>query len=263
MKRFLFFCALVLLTPLALNGCGKNGGGKNEGHTSVIRIAGSTSMIPVSEKLARAYEKKHPNVKIHIEGGDSGLGIQGVTRGIVDIGSVSRPLTPEENKVLKTYKITEDSVCVIVSDKNPVGELTINQLREVFSGKITNWNQVGGPNRPITVINRERGSGTYYVFEDIVMGREAIDGKAPVMTSTGAVLSTVMLDANAIGYVSSNYRAEGVKTLEINTGENKVFVLSRPLMYVVSADAGDLTRDYLAFCTGEEGTLIVKSHQNN
>lgn len=261
--------ALVLLMPaiiilsLALFGCGKEGDLKASGNPQVIRIAGSTSMMPVSEKLARAYEKKHPNVKIHVEGGDSSLGIKGAARGIVEIGSVSRPLTGEENKQLTSYKISEDSICIIVNDKNPVHGLTIKEVREVFSGKISSWSQIGGLNSPITVIKREHGSGTCSVFEDIVMGREtSVDEKAPVMTSNGSVLSSVMRDISAIGYVSSNYRAGGVKTLEIHTGENKVFVLSRPLLYVVPAGASDLTRDFLAFCTGAEGMEIVRSHKD-
>ncbi|MFZ5633978.1 MAG: substrate-binding domain-containing protein [Bacillota bacterium] len=262
MQRVLAISISVLLISLALYGCGKGAGGKESGHPPVIRIAGSTSMMPISEKLARAYEIKHPGVKIHIEGGDSSLGIRGVMEGILDIGSVSRPLTEEEKNSLKSYKITEDSVRIIVNEKNPVRELTINQAREVFSSKVTNWSNVGGLNRPITVISREKGSGTHSIFEDIVMGKEAaVDEKAVVMTSTGAVLGAVMRDVNAIGYVSSNYQAGGIKTLEIHTGENKVFVLSRTLLYVTPAGVSELTRDYLEFCAGPEGKKIVTSHQ--
>lgn len=250
----------IFFIPMALFGCGKAEEAKNSPDSSVIRIGGSTSMMPISEKLARAYEREHPNVKIHVEGGDSSLGIKGASRGIVDIGSVSRPLTDEESKMLTAYKISEDSVSVIVNDKNPVREITINEVREVFSGRINNWKQVGGMSSPVTVIKRERGSGTFCVFEDTVMGREtAVDEKALVMTSNGSVLSTVMRDINAIGYVSSNYRAEGVKSLEIHTGENRVFVLSRPLFYVVPPTSSRLTRDFLDFCTGAEGKQIVSS----
>lgn len=142
---------------------------------------------------------------------------------------------------------------------------TVIQLREVFSGKITNWNQVGGLNMPVTAVTRERGSGTYNVFKDIIMGEEAsIDGKALVMTSTGAVLNTVMRDAGAIGYASSNYQADGVKTIEVRDGEKRVFALIRPLMYAVPASPGGLVEDYLAFCTGEEGKRIVEGiHKNS
>ncbi|MCL6479578.1 MAG: phosphate ABC transporter substrate-binding protein [Peptococcaceae bacterium] len=264
MQRVLAVSISALLISLALYGCGKGAGSKENGHTPVIRIAGSTSMMPISEKLARAYEARHPGVKIHIEGGDSSVGIRGVMEGILDIGSVSRSLTEEEKKSLRSYKITEDSVCIIVNEKNPVRELTINQVREVFSGKITNWSEVGGLNRPVTVISREKGSGTHNVFEDTVMGKgTAVDEKAVVMTSTGAVLGAVMRDVNAIGYVSSNYQAGDVRTLEIHTGEDKVFVLSRPLFYITPAGASELTRSYLEFCTGPEGKRIVTGHQEN
>lgn len=264
MKRILLASICAVIISLVLYGCGKAGEPKESGNPPVIRIAGSTSMMPISEKLARAYEKKHPNVRIHVEGGDSTLGIKGAARGIVEIGSVSRPLTSEESKALTAYTISEDSISIIVNAKNPVHGLTINEVKEVFSGKITNWSQFGGLNGPVTVIRREHGSGTCSVFEDVVMGKEtAVDEKALVMTSNGSVLSSVTRDINAIGYISSNYRAEGVKPLEIHTGENKVFILSRPLLYVVPAGAGGLTRDFLDFCTGAEGKEIVSSHKDS
>jgi len=257
MKRMALTFLLTALLA-AVYGCG--GKPAQNGHT-VIRIAGSTSMMPVSEKLARAYEQKHPGIKIDLEGGDSSLGIKGVSSGIVEIGSISRPLTAEESNSLKPYKIAEDSVCVIVSDKNPVGKLTLQQAREVFSGKISNWGQVGGLNKPITVIGREAGSGTHSVFQDLVMGGEAVEEKALVMTSTGSVVSAVIRDINSIGYISSNYQPGGIKKVEIHTGQNSVFELSRPLLYVVRPGADRNTLEYLDFCTGAEGKKIIRSYQ--
>ncbi|MFZ5651888.1 MAG: phosphate ABC transporter substrate-binding protein [Bacillota bacterium] len=259
MNRALSLWVTVLVIILATAGCGKNVDDK-ENKKTVLRIAGSTSMIPVSEKLARAYEKLRPGIRIHIEGGDSTLGIKGAASKIVDIGSVSRPLTAEESRMLKSYKITEDSISVIVNEKNPVNALTIDEIREVFSGGINNWSQVGGFNKPITLIGREHGSGTYRVFEDIVMNNTPANGKALVMTSTGAVLGTVAGDFNAIGYVSSNYHAEGVRKLEIHTGNDKSLALKRPLLYVTPATAGELAADYIDFCAGDQGRQIIDSY---
>jgi len=177
MNKLLFLTAVVLVMTLSLTGCGNNGE-KQDSNSAVIRIGGSTSMMPVSQKLAGAYEKTHPGVKIHIEGGDSSLGIKGAAKGIVEIGSVSRPLTPEESKMLKYYKITEDSISIVVNEKNPVRFLTISEIREVFGGRINNWSQVGGLDKPITVIGREQGSGTYTVFEDTVMGTAMADERS-------------------------------------------------------------------------------------
>ncbi|MFZ5596022.1 MAG: phosphate ABC transporter substrate-binding protein [Bacillota bacterium] len=256
MKKPLLYSAVLVLICLFLSGCGRNGG-KDGDPSTAIRIAGSTSMIPVSQKLARAYERIHPGVIIHIEGGDSSLGVRGVAEGVVDIGSVSRPLTAEESQNLTSYTITEDSICIIVNRENPVGEMTIDGIKEVFSGKITNWKEVGGPDRPITIINREQGSGTCSTFEDIVMKGEPVKKGALITTSTGAMLSSVAGDPWAVGYVSSNYSREGVKTVSIHTGADRVFVLKRPLMYVVSRDTSGIARDYLNFCTGEEGKRIL------
>lgn len=216
-------------------------------------------MLPVSQKLADAYEKKHPGVVIHIDGGDSSLGLKGIASGIVDIGSVSRPLTQEESKGLTVYKVADDSLRVIVNKKNPVQEMTIDQLKEVFNGKIKNWSQVGGLNRPITLINREHGSGTSQVFEEMVMQHQAdIDKGALIMPSTGAVISTVSRDADTIGYVSSDYNVGDVQVVTVHTGEGSVSVLNRPLLYVLPENAGQPARDFVRFCTGEEGRPIIK-----
>jgi len=262
MNKLFFLTAAVIVMAISLTGC-EQGGEKQGDSSTVLRIAGSTSMMPVSERLARTYEKNHPGVKIHIEGGDSSLGIRGAAKGIVDVGSVSRPLTEEESKMFKSYIITEDSISIVVNEKNPVKSLTITETREVFSGKINNWSQVGGLDKPITVIGREHGSGTYTVFEDTVMGNAAVDGRALVMTSTGAVLSTVVGDINSIGYVSSNYQAQGIRKLEIQSGGNRTFVLSRPLLYVMPENKAGLARDYLDFCTGEEGRKTISTLREN
>lgn len=251
--------SVILLLFLTVTGCGKDVGDK-EHKKSVLRIAGSTSMIPVSEQLARAYEKNRPGVRVHIEGGDSTLGIRGAASGMVDIGSVSRPLTAEESRRLKSYKIAEDSISIIVNEKNPVKALTLQQIREVFSGGVNFWSKVGGLEKPITLIGREHGSGTYRVFEDIVMDNTPADGKKLIMTSTGAVLGTVAGDVNAIGYVSSNYNAEGVKRLEVHTGAHKALALKRPLLYVLPENAGELALDYIDFCTGEQGRRIIADY---
>lgn len=259
MYRMLSLLLTISIIIISAAGCSLVSSEKDNKKT-VLRIAGSTSMAPISEKLARAYENRRPGVKVHIEGGDSTVGIRGASSGIVDIGSVSRPLTEDESARLKSYKITEDSISIIINEKNPVKSLSIDQIREVFSGKISNWIQVGGPDRAITLISREHGSGTHRVFEDIVMNNTPVDRTALVMTSTGAVLSTVVGEPSAIGYVSSNYYAKGVKKLEIHTGEGKTTALKRPLLYVIPGNAGDLALDYIDFCTGEEGRKIIAGY---
>ena len=219
-------------------------------------------MLPISEKLARAYQEKHPGVVIHIEGGDSSLGIRGVSSGIVDIASASRPLTEKEAGRLQSYTITSDSISIIVNKQNPVKQLAISQIRGVFIGEIKNWNQLGGTDSPITLVTRERGSGTHSVFDEMVMQHRAIDERALVMTSTGSVISTIAGDVNAIGYVSSDYSAAGVGAVEIHTGENKVFILERPLLYVISGNPSSLAKDYITYCTGVEGQSIAGHTKN-
>ncbi|KJS66337.1 MAG: hypothetical protein JL50_12230 [Peptococcaceae bacterium BICA1-7] len=247
---------------MTLTGCDRTTVEKE--NKAVLRIAGSTSMIPVSQELAGAFEKKHPGVVIHIEGGDSSLGIRGAASGIVDVGSVSRSLTQEERSNLTSYRIAEDQLCIIVNGNNTIKEMTINQVKEVFGGEIRNWSQVGGLDRPITLITREQGSGTYSVFDEVIMrGKASIDPKALVMTSTGSVISTVAGDADAIGYISSDYSEEGVKAVKIDTGENSLSALSRPLLYVLPDNAGQLAQDFISFCTGKEGRQVIEGRLEN
>jgi len=137
-----------------------------------ITIAGSTSVQPVAEKLAKAYMEKHPNVKITVQGGGSSVGIKSVQQGAADIGMSSKELSPEEKGNLKEFMIGKDGIVIAVNTENSVSDLTLDQVKGIFSGKITNWKDVGGSDATVNVITREEGSGTRKAFEEIVMGKD-------------------------------------------------------------------------------------------
>lgn len=139
---------------------------------SRIQIAGSTSVQPVAEKLAQAYTKKHPNVKINVQGGGSSVGITQAKQGTIDIGTSSKDLKPDERQGLSVYLIGRDGIAIIVNKNNPINDLSKSQIRDIFSGKIRNWKEVGGPDAKINVITREAGSGTRKSFEEVVMKNE-------------------------------------------------------------------------------------------
>ena len=200
--RLFFFAALLL--PLGCSRASK----------TAITLAGSTSVEPFAELLAEHYMAQHHGVEISVQGGGSSAGIRAVTSRICAIGMSSRELNPEE-KGLVEIPIAHDAIALIVNARNPVRQLTMEQARDVFAGRIRNWQELGGPNRRITAITREEGSGTRASFEEKVMVvgiPKTKDGKpnpaafapdALVQDSNGSVREIVASDPAAIGYISA------------------------------------------------------------
>ena len=136
--------------------------------SSKITIAGSTSVQPVAEKLATAYMKENPNVKITVQGGGTAVGIKSAQDGTANIGTASKALAANETAGLTQTTLGQDGVVAIVNNNNTISGLTKAQLKGIFSGNITNWNQVGGPDAKINVVIREDGSGTSDAFQSLV-----------------------------------------------------------------------------------------------
>ncbi|GBF33338.1 phosphate ABC transporter periplasmic phosphate-binding protein PstS [Desulfocucumis palustris] len=260
MRRLL--AGIFALTLLLAGGCAAPGDGEKPVET--LRIVGSTSMLPLSEKLARKYEESHPGVRIYVQGGDSSLGLKGVAGGIAEIGSLSRPLNRQEKDRFNYFRLTTDEIVIIVNPNLPVSHLTLEDLKGIFSGSKKNWKEMGGPDLPITVITREQGSGTYNVFREAVMGRGLkIARNALVMTSTGAVKTTVARDRCAIGYISSRYLSGEVRPLPVDDGKNKSIIFSRPLVYITDKKINGATRDYIDFVLSDEGKAVIDEHRLN
>ena len=210
----------LLCAALAMSlGCGR-------ASKSAITIAGSTSVEPFAELLAEHYMALHPGIEISVQGGGSSAGIRAVTSRICAIGMSSRELQPAETSLVE-IPIALDAIALIVNAHNPVRRLTLAQARDVFSGRIRSWRELGGPDQSITAITREEGSGTRASFEEKVMvaGRpKSKDGKtepaafapdALVQDSNGAVREIVASDPAAIGYISSGLIDERVAAVAI------------------------------------------------
>lgn len=221
-------------------------------------------MLPVSEKLARQYERTHPDIKIYVQGGDSSLGVRGVDNGIAEVGALSRPLNSEEKLKYDYFLLIDDNISVIVNPCMRIAHMSISDLRDIFGGKVNNWHDVGGPDHAITVITREQGSGTHNVFLDTVMGyNNRIADNALVMASTGAVKAAVAKDKFAIGYVSSRYLSDGVRPVPVDDGKSKSIILNRPLIYITSKHMDDATRGFIEFALGPGGKSIIEEYRMN
>lgn len=281
MKKKLSMILVMVLALGALAGCGAkdaSGEGNSEATGEVsgtVVTAGSTSVQPLSEELAAAFMEANKGITVEVQGGGSGQGIKSIKEGIADLGALSREVKEEEKaEVSKEFVIAKDGVAVIINPAGTVTDLTIEQIKKIYTGEIKNWSEVGGSDAPIVVVTREEGSGTRGAFTEItkVMTKndagEEIDSTtkdALVQGSTGAVMQTVASTPNTIGYVSLGslndkvkvINVEGVKpsTETVLSGEYKI---SRPFVYVTGSKFSDAAKKYVDFVMSEEGQKIVK-----
>jgi phosphate transport system substrate-binding protein len=236
-------------------------------NSNKITIAGSTSVQPVAQKLADAYTKEHPNVKITVQGGGSSVGITDAEQGIVSIGASSENLTANDSAKLNQTIIGYDGIAVIVNKNNTaVSGLTSEQLAGIYTGNITNWNQVGGSDAKIDVITREQGSGTRTNFQKLVLNGSQVESSAIVQTSTQGVKSAVSGDPNAIGFISLTGLDSSVKAISVNgvgisvdNITNGTYNLQGPLMFLTKGTPKGTVQDFINWVLGPEGQAIVKS----
>ena len=257
--KILLVVVSISMVAMMSAGCSKKAGKGNS-----LQIAGSSSVQPLSEELAAEFMGKHPDIKINVAGGGSGAGIKAAQNGTADIGASSRELKPEE-KTVKEIVIAKDGIAVIVNADNTVESLTLEQLQQVFTGEITNWNKLGGKDARISVIVREEGSGTRGAFEEIVMGKDkSITDKALVQNSTGAIRTAVAGDSNAVGFISIGALSKEVKPLKIDGAAANMdnvlsgtYKISRPFVYMTKEEPTGLGKEFIDFVLSPAGQKIV------
>jgi phosphate transport system substrate-binding protein len=263
----------MLTATLVISGCpsddnGNGGNPTNPTETALsgtITIAGSTTVQPLSELLAEAFMQMHPQVTITVQGGGSSVGVQSAVDEIVDIGAASRNLKSSEEGTVIPTPIALDGIALVVNSSSSITGLTLEQARDIFSGVITNWNQVGGLDEEIVVISREEGSGTRGAFEDLVMDDELITESALLFQSNGAVRTALTQTPNSVAYLSFGYLDDSVTPLAVDgvdaTTENitnGTYPVFRPLLYVTKTEPVDLVKTYIDFCLGSQGQTIVE-----
>jgi phosphate transport system substrate-binding protein len=236
---------------------------------NVVTEGGSTTIQPLAELLAEAYMEKHPDIKVDIKGGGSSVGINSAMNGLVDIGAVSRELTEkEQNMGLNVYILAKDGIAIAVHPTQNISDISVENVRDIFAGKITNWSEVGGEDREIHVVAREEGSGTRAAFEDMIMdldnGGPVIMSSAILQSSNGAVRTTIAGDPDAIGFISFGYLDSSIKALSVNGVEGNVhtaldgtYPVVRPLLFVTRGEPNELAKSFIDFCLGSEGQEIV------
>ena len=254
----LSMAALMLVT--VLTGCGSK---KIEGN---VATDGSTSMEKVIGALGEAFETENSDVTFTYNPTGSGTGITAVSEGRCDIGLSSRALKDEETeKGLKGTVLAYDGIAVIVSNDNPVNDLSIETIAKIYTGEITNWKDVGGNDAEIVLIGREANSGTRDGFESVVDVKEKCKYRQE-LTATGDVISAVAGNPNAIGYASVASVKDTVKALKVEgvtpnetTIKDGTYKIQRPFVLVTKEDTklSDTAEAFYNFCLSEEAEEII------
>jgi len=208
-----------------------------------IVIKGSTTVLPIAQKVAEAYMKENPDVSISLSGGGSGNGIKAIIDGTTDIADSSRFIKGKEVKLAVEkgvypvpFRVAYDCIVPVVHPSNPIKDISMDQLKAIYKGEVKNWKEVGGPDKKVVVISRDTSSGTYEVWNKKVMKKDRVYPGALLQASNGAVAQAVAKNKYAIGYIGLGYLNKDVKALTVNgvTGSMETtldgtFSISRPL----------------------------------
>ncbi|MCU0771639.1 MAG: phosphate ABC transporter substrate-binding protein [Verrucomicrobia bacterium] len=244
-----------------------------------ITAKGSDTMVILAQKWAELYMQKNPDNKIQVTGGGSGTGFAALQNKTTDLANASRPIKPKEvsacikafGKRPTEYKVALDGLSVYVNNESAIGELTLDQLDGIFTGKIRNWKEVGGGDAPITIYSRENSSGTYEFFKEHVLKGKDFAASAQTMPGTAAVLQAVAKDKNGIGYGGAAY-GEGAKHLKVKKDEtspgvepiadniaNQSYPIWRYLYIYVNPDLDKAEIGaYLKWIRSDEGQKVVE-----
>jgi phosphate transport system substrate-binding protein len=275
----------VLLLAFLIVGCG----GPAEGTTSAqaaqtIENKGSDTLLQVAQLWAETYMKQHPEVRISVNGGGSGTGIAALINGTVDIANASREMKPEEIERAKgrginpvEHVVARDAIAVVVNPENPVNQLTFQQVADIFTGKITNWKEIGGADRPIVLLSRESNSGTYVFFLENVVQVGAGDENALFSPDTLLLLSSEVIsreieqNPNTIGYDGLGYVTPRQKAIAVAEAPGKPFVepsietvnqglypIARPLYMYTNGEPTGAIKEYLNWILSGEGQALVR-----
>lgn len=252
------------------SGAGANGrtGGALNGR---LVLSGSSTVAPLAGEIAKRFEAMHPQVRVDVQSGGSSRGIADVQRGLVEIGMVSRAIKPQEDG-LKVHQLAMDGVCMLIHRDNPVAALTDAQIVLIYTGKVSNWSEVGGSDAAITVIHKAEGRATLEVFLNHFQIENKDIKPAIIIGENQQVIRTVASDVNAIGYVSigtAEYEAgqgSPIRLLPMNGVEATVdhvrdgtFGMSRPLSFVTHGNITPLAEQFIVFAQSAAADDLIEA----
>ncbi len=269
MKKIQLLAVTLALTALAV--------GFTWLPSTVITIKGSDTMVQLAQRWAEVYMKQHPEVNLQVNGGGSGTGISALINGTIDICTASRPMKDAEKLKLRDrfgstgieVRTAKDGLTIFLNTANTVKELSFDQIRGIYTGKITNWKDVGGADASIILYGRENSSGTYGFLKDNVLNGEDYANAMQAMPGTAAVVNAVKKDANGIGFGGAGY-AKDVKECAVRhnagdpaytpTSDNIAsgnYPITRFLYFYLRAKPQGETKEFIKWVLGAEGQDIV------
>lgn len=269
----------VLATFAGLTACSgtkadsNNNPSQNQSIQGTIKITGSTSVYPIIDYMKEAYKESRPNVSVNLAQGGSGVGIKDTIDGNNNIGMSSRDLKDTEVGLIK-YTIALDGIAIVINPNNSISDISKDNIKKIYKGEITNWKDLGGPDKEILVITREEGSGTRTAFEEIIGLDKDSSGKvqtqitksAMVVTDAGQISNNVSIKDNAIGFISLGAVTSKVKAIKVQGIDCKVdnivnntYPIGRKLYLVVKQgnENSQLIKDFIDFTLSEEGQKAV------
>jgi phosphate transport system substrate-binding protein len=257
--------SLLVLLAACRSSVGKDGARK----AIAIQNVGSDTIVNLAVRWAERYQEQHPEVRITVSGGGSGTGIAGLINGTIDIANASRRMKPEEIETAKAngiepveHVIASDAIAVVVHPSNPVDRLTLQQISDIYSGRIANWSEVGGEDRPIILLSRESNSGTHvYFLEQVVrLGDKNSDAlfspDTLLMPSSEGISAEVRQNPNAIGYDGLGYVTDDQKTIAVAAEPGGLYV--KPSIETVNRGTYPISRDLYMYTAGEPQGVIAE-----
>ncbi len=240
----------------------------NSGTSGSISIVGSTTVQPIAAKAAERYMDDNEDADIQVSGGGSSTGIQSVGEGTADIGMASRQIKDSEKELypdLVEHIIASDGIALIVHPANSISDLSISQIKSIYKGEVTNWNEVGGPNMEIVVVGRDSASGTREFFHETVINKEDFVATQLEKASNAGVKESVKNTEGAIGYVGLGYVDETVRAIRVDGVEATVanvisesYPVSRSLYMYTQGQPTGLVKSFVDFVKSDEGQGIVE-----
>jgi phosphate transport system substrate-binding protein len=243
-----------------------------------VIVKGSDTMLNLTQRLAEAFSSASPDVTVSVAGGGSGVGINAVVNNEVEIGNASRAIKSKEISNARAngvnpveYAIAVDGLCVITNSSNPVKKLTLTQLGDIYRGKVKNWSEVGGPNKPVSLYGRQPNSGTFVFFREMAVKGEYAQSMRQ-MNGNSQMVEGVKADQGGIGYVGVGYVKDGgINVIELSSDgtsysspldksavEDGTYPLARPLFQYTNGKAKGDTKAFIEFELSPAGQKIVE-----